>query len=280
MTAISQKTKALPQNGAPVNVILLLIKKLKKMAATALHRIKAYLYENTFAKEENPDELIARVLSENSLNISDICKSASERGGADISPSAMEHGVDLFFKEMSYRLCDGFSVNTGWFTAGAHIKGVFNNPKEQYNPEKHTVLFELHQGSLLRRELESVEVQIMGMADVSLSVTQVVDVKTGSVNDLLTPDRNLRISGHKIKIAGKQEEVNGVYFINQSTKESTKVDATDIVVNNPSELIVVIPALAAGTYRVSITTQYAGNMLKEPRTTVFDKILTVQPTVL
>jgi hypothetical protein len=53
------------------------------------------------------------------------------------------------------------------------------------------------------------------------------------------------------------------------------VDASDIVTNNPSELIVVIPALAAGRYRVEITTQYSGsgNLLKEPRTVVFDRIL-------
>ncbi|MDR1098757.1 MAG: hypothetical protein LBL57_11560, partial [Tannerella sp.] len=33
-------------------------------------------------------------------------------------------------------------------------------------------------------------------------MTQVTDVKTASVNDLLTPSRNLKISRHKIKIAG------------------------------------------------------------------------------
>jgi hypothetical protein len=244
------------------------------MSEATLHKIKAYLYKNMLT--EDPNDLIARVLVERALGIRDVCESASNRGGADISAATMEHSVNLWFKEMAYRLCDGFSINTGWFTASTHIKGVFDSPNEKFNPEKHTVLFEFHQGSLLRKDLESVEVQIMGLADASLFVAQVVDVKTGSVNDILTPDRNLRITGYKLKIAGTQEEVNGVYFINQDTQESTKVDPTDIVTNNPSELIIVIPALGAGTYKVSITTQYAGNMLKEPRTTVFDRILTVQ----
>jgi hypothetical protein len=188
----------------------------------------------------------------------------------------MEHAVNLWLGEMGYQLCDGFSVNTGWFTASAHIKGVFDSPDETFNPHKHTVLFEFHQGSQLRKELESVEVQIMGAADAGFGISQVTDVKTGSVNDIITPNRNLRISGHKLKIAG-DNETNGVYFINQDTQESTKVDASDIVTNNPSELIVVIPDLAAGTYHVEVTTQYAGTTpLKEPRSTVFDKILTVQ----
>lgn len=55
------------------------------------------------------------------------------------------------------------------------------------------------------------------------------------------------------------------------------VEASDIVTNNPSELIIVIPALAAGTYSIEVVTQYAqGSLIKEPRTATFDKTLTVQ----
>jgi hypothetical protein len=50
--------------------------------------------------------------------------------------------------------------------------------------------------------------------------------------------------------------------------------------NNPSELMIVVPTLETGTYKVEITTQYgSGNsnkqMLKEPRTVAFEKLLTV-----
>ena len=38
---------------------------------------------------------------------------------------------------------------------------------------------------------------------------------------------------------------------------ATKVDEGDIVVNNPSELMIIIPALPAGTYQLKITTQYS-----------------------
>jgi hypothetical protein len=36
---------------------------------------------------------------------------------------------------------------------------------------------------------------------------------------------------------------NGVYFVNQTSGESAQVDPSDIVTNNPSELIVLIPEL-------------------------------------
>ena len=238
------------------------------------HKMKGWLYDNVLT--ENPNDFILRIASEASLSVNDISLSAVKRGGADISAAAMTHAVDLWLKEMAYRACDGFSVNTGWFTVSATVKGVFDSPNENFNPSKHTVMFDFHQGSLMRKELQGVEVQILGVADTSLSIGQVTDVKTGSVNDLLTPNRNLRISGSKLKIVG-DNAANGVYFINQTTQARTQVDATDFVTNNPSELIIVIPELTAGAYKVEVTTQYGGTTpLKEPRTAVFDKLLTVQ----
>jgi hypothetical protein len=246
------------------------------MSAT-LHKIKAWLYDNLLT-QDNPNDYIARVHADRSLNVSDICESAVARGGADVPAAAMEHAVNLFLKEMGYRLCDGFSVNTGWFTAGVHIRGVFDSPDENFDPKKHTLLFEFHQGATLRKELEQVGVDILGIAETGAVIAQVTDVKTGSINDMLTPDRNLKISGHKIKIAG-DSETDGVYFVNQDTQQRSKVDVTDIVTNNPSEVIVVIPSLPAGTYYLEIVTQFVGhskNLLKEPRTAAFDRILTVQ----
>ena len=59
---------------------------------------------------------------------------------------------------------------------------------------------------------------------------------------------------------------------------ATKVDEGDIVINNPSELMIIIPALPAGTYQLEVTTQYSmgKQWLKEPRTSVFEKTLTVK----
>ena len=240
-----------------------------------LHDIKAHLYDNVLTEDLN--DFIARVQSERSLNVMNICQSAVTRGGADISAAAMEHATNLWFKEMAYRLCDGFSVNTGWFTANAHIKGVFNSPRETFNPAKHTLLFSFQQGSLLRKEIASTQVTILGVAETSLSIAQVTDVKSGSVNDLLTANRNLRISGSKLKIAG-DSEANGVYFIHQPSQERIRVEDSDIVNNHPSELIIVIPDLGEGEYLLEITTQHGGRnqqLLKNPRTVVFDRTLTV-----
>ena len=242
--------------------------------ANVLHTIKAYLYDNQLT--DNPNDLSARVSSERSLSIDDICKSAVTRGGADVSAASMKHAVELFLKEMGYRLCDGFSVNTGYFTASPSIRGVFDSPNEKFNSEKHSVLFQFNQGEMLRKELSAVTVEILGVAESGAFIAQVTDVKSGTVNDLLTPDRNLKITGSKIKIAGETPNETGVSFINQATQDIIKVPESDIVTNNPSEVIIIIPELIAGEYKLQIVTQYSsGKNLKEARTLLFDKILTV-----
>jgi hypothetical protein len=119
-------------------------------------------------------------------------------------------------------------------------------------------------------------VSILGKAETSFFVAQVTDMRTGSVNDLLTPGRNAKITGNKLKIAGK-EDVCGVYFVYADSAGRTKVDPADIVENQNAHLLVVVPVLAAGTYHLEVTTQYSTgtSLLKEPRTTIFDKPLTV-----
>jgi hypothetical protein len=102
-----------------------------------LHRVKAYLYDNVLT--DDPNDYIARVSSERTLDVNDICTSAANRGGADISASAMSHAVTLFLKEMGYQLCDGYSVNTGYFMATTLIRGVFNSPAETFDSKKHYV---------------------------------------------------------------------------------------------------------------------------------------------
>jgi hypothetical protein len=118
-------------------------------------------------------------------------------------------------------------------------------------------------------------VEIAGVSKATFFIDEVEDIESEGINDLLTPKHNLRISGSKIKIDG-DSEANGVYFINQETKERVKVQSK-MPVNKPSELLVVIPALVAGEYKLEIVTQFSGGgtMLKEPRSATFEKVLTV-----
>jgi hypothetical protein len=49
-----------------------------------------------------------------------------------------------------------------------------------------------HQSSLLRGELQNITVEVLGVVETGVLIAQVIDVKSGTVNDLLTPNRNLK----------------------------------------------------------------------------------------
>lgn len=239
-----------------------------------LHTIKAWLYKNLL--EGNKNKYTALVKAERSLSVRDICASAVKRGGTDAGASDMEYAVDAFLKEMAYLLCDGFSVNTGWYNASIHIRGVFTSPDEPFDPAKHSIAVVFHQGKDMRKELIGVNVDIAGEAGAGFFITGVVDLRTGSVNGMITPGRNAAISGGKVKVQGDDPSC-GVYFVNAADRARVKVDAADLVENQYNRLLIITPPLPAGTYHVEVTTQYTGgsNILKAPRTAVFDRLLTV-----
>ena len=239
------------------------------------YKIKAQLYDNPLTA--NPNDLVARVQADKSLNVDDICLAAVKRGDMrGFQAGDMALAVNSFLKETASQLCNGFIVNTDLFTVVPKIKGSFNSQNERFNPGKHRLIFYFHQGATLCEEAKKVMVDVTGMADVSAYIAQVTDVKTGSVSNLITPRHALKITGNRMKVVG-DNALNGVYFTCEISGTKTKVDETDYVSNNPAEMIIIIPELSAGKYKMEITTQYTTGqyMLREPRKAVFDKVLTV-----
>ena len=237
------------------------------------YKIKAQLYDNP----TNPNDFVARVTSDRSLNVYDICDAAVKRGEIKgVNTADMTAAVNAFLKETTYQLCDGNIVNTDLFTVVPKIKGSFNSENEKFIPTNHRLIFYFHQGAMLCEEAKKVYVDINGLADMPAAILQVTDVKTGSVNNTITPRHALKIAGNRVKICGENRQ-NGVYFVNETSGWKTKIDDTDIVSNTPAELVIMTPELARGSYKIELITQYsaAQYMLKEPKTAVFDKVLTV-----
>jgi hypothetical protein len=120
-----------------------------------------------------------------------------------------------------------------------------------------------------------VPVKILGEEQSGFFIAEVLDIKTGKRNYIITPGRNLLIIGGKIKIMGDHITV-GIYFVNVLTGERIKVADDDLVENTATHLLIVNPLLTAGGWQVEAITQYAGSaLLKEPRTFRFEPVLTV-----
>jgi hypothetical protein len=110
----------------------------------------------------------------------------------------------------------------------------------------------------------------------TILITEVRDSKTGEANSHITRGGNIIVMGHNIKIVGENEGV-GLWFVPQDSAHPTlQVPAQDIVVNDPSRLIVVVPTalVSQTTYYLKAATLYCGSgarPLKEQRVFTFEK---------
>ena len=241
----------------------------------SIHRkIKAVLQPNTL--KNNEGKFKAQTITYQTLGIKDVCLSLCRKPGTGVDPDAMEYHVRLFLEEMSELLADGYAINTGYFEAAASIRGSFDFKHDKFDADRHSVTYKFSQGAVMRKKASTTEAEILHVATNNFGIQHVLDNHSGSEDNLLTPSNALKIKGIKIKLVGTHPDV-GVYFINETTGESTKVPTYDIVTNLNSQLMVMIPELQPGSYRLEHITQYAGKgkPLLEPRTSTFVRTLQI-----
>ncbi|MDR1218959.1 MAG: DUF4469 domain-containing protein [Treponema sp.] len=240
-----------------------------------LHRIKVKLYPNYLPHVEGA--YIARTDNEASLAIEDVCAALKNRGGFTGNYDDLVEHVKQFFDETAYQLCDGFAVNTGYFSVHPNVGGTFDKTTAGHDAGRHPVTFRFRTRARLRALAEHIVVEIEGLADIAGYIDECVDTDTGAINETLTPGGMFSISGHKIKVAGDSPDI-GIYFVSaEDAGQRVKVSG-HLAENIGSKLIGIVPALSAGAWKVEIVTQYTGatnSFLKSPRTIESSIILTV-----
>jgi nucleoid DNA-binding protein len=242
---------------------------------SVIHRtIKAILHPNPLKSAKGT--YLARISKYNTLSIKDVCNLFRSKYNASLNPDTMEYYVKLFFDEMSEQLENGHKINTGYFTACASVKGSFKDKTDNFDKERHRVIYKFSTGHILRKRAAGTQAEILNIIPMSFEIQRVVDTFTNSENDLLSPGKVLKINGQKVKLVGDDPDV-GVYFIPADTGEHIKVLACDVIQNQNARLMVVVPELTPGNYQLEIQTQYAGKgvPLTKPRTTTFTYVLRV-----
>jgi hypothetical protein len=239
-----------------------------------LHRIRAKLYPNYLHGVDGA--FIARTDDEASLSIEQVCAALKNRGGFTGNYQDLVEYVRQFFDEAAYQLCDGFSVNTGYYSLHPRIGGTWQNELEHYDPVKHPVRFSFRALKPLRDLASHAEVLIEGVAETAGFIAEITDVTTEAVNETLTPGGMFALAGHKIKVAGNHADC-GVYFVSAvNPAQKTQVNG-HLADNTASRIVGIIPALAAGQWQAEVVTQFSSGAftLKEPRTIRLTPELTV-----
>ena len=223
-----------------------------------LPRLRVKLYPNYLPNAEGA--YIARTDSEASLNIEQVCAALKNRGGYGGDYEDLVEAVKQFFDEAAYQLCDGYAVNTGYYSVHPNVGGTFNNTSEIHDHKKHPITFRFRTGRKLRRLIEHIAVDIEGIADTSGYIDEFIDAEEYSINSHYLPGNQFIIHGHKIKAIGDDPSV-GVYFVPVNDPSKT-MKATRIAENTSTKIIGVAPGTGSSPVRIEVRTQFEGSTSK------------------
>ena len=230
-------------------------------------KLNAFLRPNPLT-EDKPD-YVAVPQPHGSLNIPDIVKELLKEGMEIKAETAIDI-ITRTNRKVAEKVLQGYNVNTGLVYMRPVIRGVFYD--RAWNPEKHSVYVAMNQGNDLRKAVAETTVTILGEQSDPMVIYTLTDSTTGKTDGTLTRGRNAEIKGTYLKIAG-DNAANGIVFRNIDTKKETQLAAGDIVLNEPSRLLILVPAvLEAGEYELVVTTQFSSSKtaLKEPRSAMLD----------
>jgi hypothetical protein len=229
-----------------------------------LHKVKVKLYPNNLPGAEG--KYTARVRNEASLSIENVAAAMKERGGFTGNYNDLVMHVKLFFDEMAYQLCDGFAVDTGYFSIHPNVGGLFSTAHEDAGGKGHPISFSFHARPLLRNLARHITVEAEEGKAGGI-VERFTDFEGGAVNATVTPGGLFSISGARIKVKGDNPEC-GVYFVSEEDGGMRYKAPGPLAVNTNLKVMGKAPALPRGTYHIEIKTQFTigGIDLKEPRT--------------
>jgi len=229
--------------------------------------LKAWLKRNLLTSD--PNDYSAVVESNGSINSEGIIDGIMN-DGSEISRETIVSIVNRYNNKATDLVLSGYNVNTGLVYMRPVIKGVFYN--KTWDPEVNSVYVSITQGADLRAAIAETTVEILGEQPIPIEILALTDLSTGKTDGSLTKGRNAEIKGSYLKIEG-EDEACGISFTNTSTKEITKLETADLALNEPSRLLILVPAtLEAGEYELSVTTQYSGGgkLLKQSRSITFE----------
>jgi hypothetical protein len=226
------------------------------------HVIRAWLYPNYL---EHGGKYIARIKTDKTLTVEEVCAAAVTRGGAGLNFNTMVEAVNAYFEEALYQLADGFGVENDFYVTLLKLGGTYDHADSKVDKEHNHVDFIFLKRKPMRDIINHIDVQIEGVAENGSYIAEVQDVASGTTNERLTSGGVMTVLGNRIKIAGEETSC-GLYLVNTADETAVKIPG-NFVENHPSRLSVQLPALTAGSYRVRVVTQYThgSTLLKEPR---------------
>ncbi len=244
------------------------------MTITEKSSVIVELYDLTLT--ERKDDRFGRVVTTKSLSENDLVAIAVSRR-TDLSATTLKASMEILKQIAIEQIANGASVNFGLGYFNLTVNGVFIGDNVKWDSSQHCLAVNVTPVAELRNVIKSTTVDVRGLAVAGPVINSLTDVSSGEINSRLTPGGGVNLTGSKIKIDGDSPNV-GLSFVNQETEEIISVPMTSILVNDPSRITFLVPlTLAAGDYKLTISTQYSASAkpLKEVRLFTFEYVLNV-----
>lgn len=234
--------------------------------------LNAWLYDNPLT--EDPNDYVGKTKSNGNVNNEDIAHEIVEEG-SEVKVETIINILNLSDKKKAQKVAQGHHLNTPLCNGYIGLTGAFRGKSAKFEKGTHRLVSNFSMGSELRAALETVTVDILGVAPTGPVIGNVEDSLSGELNSIITPNNVIKVNGSKIKIEGDDANV-GIWFVN--VNGGNKVKVTQLITNERSDVVAMVPALEAGSYELELVTQGSGGgtLLKEARSITFEHILTVQ----
>ena len=220
-----------------------------------------------------PDDYMAQVADVRSYTLDEIIDLMMDKG-TTLTRADVAATLQVYGEVCSSLIKDGAALNTPLMNTALSISGVFNGANDSFDKKRHTVNLNLTAGTLLRDAVTKVKCEKTEAASTDPYITEVADIVSGKVNEVLTKGGVVQLTGSRLKFKA-DDTAQGIFFVPET---GNPVRASVIAENKPARVMAIIPAdLPAGTYYIEVRTKIAegGKALKNLKTGRFAKALTV-----
>ncbi|MDR2148979.1 MAG: DUF4469 domain-containing protein, partial [Tannerella sp.] len=215
-----------------------------------------YLMENTVTKETN--DKIAKVKSKKTKTLDDLAERIVQtrteyRKDTLVNIYRMMNEVKLEF------LAEGEKVNDEITLLEPAITGNFYED-ENFDESCNACVINSRVTNPVLAMLRQVKGTFNGLnlENGGASIDGVTDATTGSVNGEITPGKTVTVTGKKIRVVPEEGETEQSCITWTNVETQQVVEQEDaLTVNDPSKLILQLPALPAGTYSLTVKTLFS-----------------------
>ena len=236
-----------------------------------------YLIDSPITKEEG--DRIARVKTKKTKTIDDIAdrivlERTEYRKDTIVSILKMVNEVKLEF------FTQGEMVNDGIVIFEPAITGTFVDTTT-FDEKKNTCVINTRVTNDVLRMAAQVKGTYNGLTveNGGASIEGIVDSTTGATNGEVTPGKVITINGKKIRMVPEEGETVESCITYTDVATGLVINQNDPpVINDPSKLVMQLPALNEGSYTLTLKTLFSSNSttLKAPRYITFKTKLTVK----